>query len=155
MFVADAVEGGAVRIADGDAAVAVWIPPRATEITTRTAAALEAFNREMLGERGAMEMAELYERFESNHPLDPPHAYLSLLATHPEHRGRGAGQTLLASNLEEWDRQGVPTYLESTNPGNDHRYARAGYRRVGGFRAVRDDAPVTTMWRDVGGAAGE
>jgi predicted GNAT family acetyltransferase len=77
-----------------------------------------------------------------------------LLATHPDQRGRGVGQALLAANLERWDRDRVPAYLESTNPANDHRYERAGFRRVGGFRAVRNDAPVTTMWRAVGGAKG-
>jgi GNAT superfamily N-acetyltransferase len=93
-------------------------------------------------------MAELYERFEANHPTSPEHAYLSLLATHPDHRGHGFGQQLLAANLAAWDRLAVPAYLESTNPANDHRYERAGFRRAGGFRAVRDDAPITTMWRD-------
>jgi hypothetical protein len=34
---------------------------------------------------------------------------------------------------------------------NDHRYARAGFRPVGSFRAVIDDAQVTTMWRDPAG----
>jgi len=45
------------------------------------------------------------------------------------------------------DAAGVPTYLESTNPGNNHRYERTGYRDVGGFRAVLDDAWITAMWR--------
>jgi GNAT superfamily N-acetyltransferase len=92
-------------------------------------------------------MSELWERFDANHPRDEPHAYLSLLATHPKHQGRGLGQPLLAQDLERWDGAGVPTYLESTNPGNDHRYERAGFGRVGGFRAVLDDAPISTMWR--------
>jgi GNAT superfamily N-acetyltransferase len=98
-------------------------------------------------------MAELYERFESNHPAEPAHAYLSLLATHPGHRGKGVGQALLRENLREWDALGVATYLESTNPANDHRYVRAGYHPVGGFEAVRDGAPITTMWRSPGESA--
>jgi hypothetical protein len=57
------------------------------------------------------------------------------------------GQRLLAENLLGWDRAGVPADLESTNPGNDHRYERAGFRRIGGFTAVLDGAPITTMWR--------
>jgi GNAT superfamily N-acetyltransferase len=151
LFVADAVELGSVRLADEGAAVAVWIPPDATELTPATAAALDAFNVAALGERGAAEMSELYERFEANHPVAPAHAYLSLLATHPEHRGHGIGQLLLAANLADWDRLGVPAYLESTNPGNDDRYVRAGFRAMGSFRAVRDEAPITTMWRAIGG----
>jgi threonine dehydratase len=90
---------------------------------------------------------ELWERFAANHPHDEPHAYLSLLATHPDHRGQGIGQRLLAEDLARWDAARLPAYLESTNPGNDHRYERAGFRRIGGFRAVLDDAPISTMWR--------
>jgi len=59
------------------------------------------------------------------------------------------GQTLLAENLVDWDAQGIPAYLESTNPGNDHRYARAGFLPIGGFSAVLNSAHVTTMWRAV------
>ena len=150
LFVSDAVDLGEVRLVDEGAAVSVWIPPGATEITPASEATLEAFNLANLGEVGAKEIAELYRRFEANHPSDPPHAYLSLLATHPDQRGRGIGQALLAANLARWDALGVPAYLESTNPANDHRYERAGFRRVGGFKAVRDDAPITTMWRSVG-----
>jgi GNAT superfamily N-acetyltransferase len=153
LFVSDAVDLGEVRLAGDGAAVAVWIPPGATEVSPATEEALEAFNRAALGEAGAAEMAQLYGRFEANHPRDHAHAYLSLLATHPDHRGRGIGQTLLAANLAHWDALGVPTYLESTNPANDHRYERAGFRRVGGFTAIRDGAPISTMWRDIGPAS--
>jgi len=83
---------------------------------------------------------------------DEVSADLSLLATHPDHRGRGVGQALLAANLASWDRAGVPSYLESTNPANDHRYARAGFRSIGGFETVVDGAWVNAMWRNVGGA---
>jgi GNAT superfamily N-acetyltransferase len=83
------------------------------------------------------------------------HAYLSLLATHPERRGRGIGQALLAEDLAHWDAHGAPTYLESTNPANDHRYARLGFQPDGGFRAVRDDAWVSAMWRPVDAGAAD
>jgi GNAT superfamily N-acetyltransferase len=99
-------------------------------------------------------MRELWERFESNHPRHEPHAYLSLLATHPDHRGKGSGQRLLADDLARFDADGAPAYLESTNPGNDHRYERAGFRRIGGFEAVIDGAPIATMWRPAQGAEG-
>lgn len=151
-FVDDAFGLGGVWLLD-HAAVAVWIPPGGEELSEAAIAELSAFNVASLGEAGAREMAELYERFESNHPAEPQHAYLSLLATHPDHRGRGVGQQLLAETLAAWDSAGVPAYLESTNPGNDHRYERAGFRRVGGFTAVRDRAPITTMWREVGGSS--
>jgi len=138
---------GGVWMLESAAAVSVWVPPGGTEFTEDQAARLAAFNLETMGEAAARGLSELYERFEANHPTAEPHAYLSLLATHPDHRGRGIGQRLLAENLDSWDAAGVPSYLESTNPGNNHRYERAGFRRVGGFTAVLDDAPITTMWR--------
>jgi GNAT superfamily N-acetyltransferase len=151
IFVAAAQAQGGVRLLDGGAAVSVWIPPGGQELDEASLSALEAINARALGPVGAAEMAELYERFDANHPHDEAHAYLSLLATHPDHRGKGMGQMLLADNLRGWDAAAAPAYLESTNPANDHRYERAGFRRFGGFRAVRDDAPITTMWRPVGG----
>ena len=149
-FVASSQAQGGLWMLDDGAAVAVWIPPGGLELDEPGLATLEEFNLEVLGPDRARELHELYDRFEANHPTGEPHAYLSLLATHPDHRGRGVGQALLAEILSRWDALGVPSYLESTNPANDHRYERAGFRRVGGFTAVRDDAPISTMWRPVG-----
>ena len=150
-FVDGAFEQESLWLIGDAAAVSVWVPPAGQELSDGAIEALLRFNAAWLGEDGAREMSELYDRFDSNHPTTEPHAYLSLLATHPDHRGRGIGQALLAENLALWDALGVPSYLESTNPANDHRYERAGFRRVGGFTAVRDSAPISTMWRGVGG----
>ena len=150
---------GALRYATvfmtGDAsAVSVWVPPGGTELSDAGEAAVERLVRATLEPAAARAMLELWERFAANHPRDEPHAYLSLLATHPNHRGQGIGQRLLAEGLSRWDAARVPAYLESTNPGNDHRYERAGFRRIGGFRAVVDDAPISTMWRSPMGSTG-
>ena len=151
-FVEAAADQEGVWLVDGGAAVSVWVPPNGAELSDAALAEVEQYVLDELGPGGAAEMHELFERFEANHPANEPHAYLSLLATHPDHRGRGVGQGLLAEVLGTWDAAGVPAYLESTNPANDHRYERAGFRRVGGFTAVRDAAPISTMWRKVGGA---
>jgi GNAT superfamily N-acetyltransferase len=151
-FVASSQEQGGLWMLDDGAAVSVWIPPGGQELDGVGLVTLEAFNLATLGPDRARELRELYDRFEANHPTAEPHAYLSLLATHPDHRGRGVGQMLLAEILSRWDGLGVPSYLESTNPANDHRYERAGFRRSGGFTAVRGDAPISTMWRAVGGS---
>jgi ribosomal protein S18 acetylase RimI-like enzyme len=151
LFVDEAHNQGGVRVLLDGAAVSVWVPPGGAEVSPDGLALLDTLVRAHLGTEGTAELYELYDRFESNHPRSEPHAYLSLLATHPDHRGRGIGQILLADDLADWDAAGVPSYLESTNPANDHRYERAGFRRVGGFSAVRDGAPISTMWRAVGG----
>ncbi|MFL5685329.1 MAG: GNAT family N-acetyltransferase [Chloroflexota bacterium] len=152
-FVAAAVEQGSAFMTDGGEAVAIWVPPGRNELSPAGVEALDAFLDENLDAEAVAAMHTLFERFEASRAPLGPHQYLSLLATDPDHRGRGIGQVLLAANLATWDELGVPAYLESTNPANDHRYARAGFRPIGGFETVVDRAWITAMWRDVGGAA--
>lgn len=153
-FVTGAVAHGSVFLLDGPdgeaASVAVWLPPGVDELTPDQERQVDALMERTLTPERFDAYRLLWTRFDDAHPHDVPHQYLSLLATHPAHRGHGIGQRLLAENLARWDAAGLPAYLESTNPVNDHRYARAGFRPVGGFRSVIDAAPVTTMWRDAG-----
>ncbi|MFP3465559.1 GNAT family N-acetyltransferase [Leifsonia sp. SIMBA_070] len=152
-FALGAIPHGSVWLVDGPAGeaatVAVWIPPGTDELTDQQAEDVDALMERTLTPDRFEAYQRLWTLFEDSHPHDTPHMYLSLLATHPDHRGRGIGQRLLADTLARFGAEGVPAYLESTNPANDHRYERAGFRPVGGFRAVLDGAPVTTMWRDV------
>lgn len=154
LFVEGAARYGTVFLLDGGAAVSVWLPPGMPELTPDLEHELDALLARELAARAYEEMHALYARFDASRASVPAeHAYLSLLATHPDHRGKGVGQALLAADLAAWDAQGLPCYLESTNAGNDHRYARAGFRPVGGFRAVRDDASITAMWREAEGTS--
>ena len=146
-YVEGALRYSTVFTTEDVAAVSVWIPPGGTELSDDQEAEVVRFVEESLGPTSAQAMFELWERFAANHPSAEPHAYLSLLATHPDHRGRGVGQQLLAENLARLDADGIPAFLESTNPANDHRYERAGFQRIGGFTSVLDDAPISTMWR--------
>ncbi|WP_374010708.1 GNAT family N-acetyltransferase [Leifsonia sp. LS-T14] len=154
-FVEGALPHGSVFLQEGPAGeaatVAVWIPPGVDELTDEQETQVDALMERTLTPERFAAYQRLWELFEQSHPHAAPHMYLSLLATHPEHRGRGIGQRLLAETLERFDAEGLPAYLESTNPANDHRYERAGFRAVGGFRAVLDGAVVTTMWRDARG----
>ena len=133
----------------GEAAtVAVWLPPGVDELTKEQEAEVDALMARTLTPERFEAYRRLWQRFDETHPHGEPHMYLSLLATHPAHRGRGIGQRLLAEDLARFDAEGLPAYLESTNPANDHRYERVGFRAVGGFTSVIDGAAVTTMWRD-------
>jgi GNAT superfamily N-acetyltransferase len=147
LYVDGSLRYSSVSMTEGASAVSVWIPPGGTDLSEIQEATLEQLVTTSLEPAHARAMFELWQRFESNHRRDTPHAYLSLLATHPDHRGQGIGQRLLAEDLARFDKDDVPSYLESTNPGNDHRYERAGFQRIGGFHAVLDDAPISTMWR--------
>jgi ribosomal protein S18 acetylase RimI-like enzyme len=150
-YVEGALRYSSVFTTDDVSAVSVWIPPGGTELSDEQEADVVRLVEASLEPARAQAMFDLWERFEVNHPHAEPHAYLSLLATHPDHRGRGIGQQLLAEHLDRLDADGVPAFLESTNPANDHRYERAGFRRIGGFMSVLDDAPITTMWRPAHG----
>jgi len=131
---------------DGEAA-SVWIPPGGTEMSAGQEEAFEALAVSRLGDDAAAHLTRVMAAFDANHPHAEPHYYLSLLGTHPAHRGRGAGMALLANNLARIDGGGMAAYLESSNPANDHRYARVGFEPIGQFQLPEDGPMVTTMWR--------
>lgn len=129
------------------AAVALWIPPGKPELRPEDEERLEGLLAELLGD-GAARVLETFERFEDAHPTGEPHYYLSLLGTHPDHRGRGLGMGLLAATLEQIDVEGAPAFLESSNPVNTPRYERLGFAVSGEFELPGDGPSVTQMWRD-------
>jgi GNAT superfamily N-acetyltransferase len=129
------------------AAASVWIPPEGTELTEEEEGRVEDVLSDLVGPR-APELLTLLERFERSHPRRRPHYYLSLLGVHPDRRGEGLGMALLAENLERLDAEGVPSYLESSNPANNRRYERLGYQQVGEFSTPDGQCSVATMWRD-------
>jgi GNAT superfamily N-acetyltransferase len=147
LFMHSAVRYDWVWMTEDRGAAALWIPPGEPELSDEDEARVEPLLRELVGEH-ADAVLELLERFEANHPRDEPHYYLSMLGTHPEHRGRGKGMGLLAANLAVIDELGVPAYLESSNRANDHRYERLGFVRVGEFAAPGGEPTVACMWRD-------
>ena len=103
--------------------------------------------RELIGDRADAVM-ELIEGFEDSQPANPPHYYLSLLGVHDDYRGKGTGMRLLAENLDRFDAEGVPTYLESSNAVNNPRYEGLGYERIGEFTTPDDAVTITSYWRD-------
>jgi GNAT superfamily N-acetyltransferase len=145
-FVGSCVRFPCTQIVGDYAAAAVWIPPGEDELNEEAEARVEPLLDELIGAR-APEVLELMESFARIRPTDP-HYYLSLLGIDPAHRGEGLGMGLLAKSLESKDAEGVPSYLESTNPANNQRYERLGYRPIGEFTTPDGKHPVTTMWRD-------
>ena len=146
---------GAIRyphvwMLDNAAAVSVWIPPGGTEVSDEQFEELRTLAERRLGPIGPKAVIEVFDRFGRAHPQPEPHFYLSLLGTHPDWRGQGLGMRLLSANLAHADKEGVPTYLESSNPANDQRYQRVGYEPVVSFELPAGQR-VTGMWRSVGG----
>jgi GNAT superfamily N-acetyltransferase len=90
---------------------------------------------------------DLLNRFDAAHPRDEPHYYLSLLGTHPDHRGKGIGMGLLEHDLALIDAEGFPAYLESSNPADNARHTGVGFQAAGEFAYPGGGPVVTTMWR--------
>jgi GNAT superfamily N-acetyltransferase len=146
LFVAGALRYPCTWLTAGGEATSIWIPPGGTEMTPDQEQRLADLATEYLGVAAGAYL-ELVSRFEAAHPHAEPHYYLSLLGTHPDHRGHGLGMRLMASVLEQVDAEHAAAYLESTNPANDRRYAAVGFERHGEFRYPGGGPVVTTMWR--------
>jgi GNAT superfamily N-acetyltransferase len=146
LFVESALPYGWVWMAPNAETIAIWLPPGAPELSHEAERRIPPLLDELLGERAPVVLEGLL-RFETAHPHDEPHYYLSFVATHDDHRGKGIGEQLLAQNLALIDAEHMPAYLESSNPNNLARYERLGFRPRGEF-AIGDGGPViTTMWR--------
>jgi GNAT superfamily N-acetyltransferase len=132
--------GGALGTSD-DAGVALWLPPGVapdqnalSDIMLRTVA---PSRRE--------DVFAVFERMATHHPREP-HWYLPLIGVDPAHQGRGYGRALMTAALARCDRDGVPAYLESTNPRNITLYLRHGFEALATIQ-VGTSPPLVPMLR--------
>jgi len=123
-----------VWVADDGAAVALWDPPGLADIVAPEGAPLGL---------PAHEMARLHQYNAAVHDALPtePHWYLGVLGTHPAHAGRRLGRTVMAAGLARAAADGLPAYLETTNPGNVELYQRAGWEVTTALRM-----PELAIW---------
>lgn len=115
---------------DGLAGVALWLPPGTgpdndalAELTARTAVA------SMLKDAD-----KVFAQMTHFH-LKEPHWYLPLIAVDPARQGQGLGDKLMAHALARCDADGLPAYLESSNPRNLSFYERHGFTVLGRIQA--------------------
>jgi GNAT superfamily N-acetyltransferase len=142
-FVAASLRYPWTFVTPGAEAAAVWVPPGGVELTAAEETALERLLIDTTGRDVAAGILAVLAQFDAARPA-APHHYLSLLGTHPAHRGHGLGMGLLAENLTRFD---GPAYLESSNPANDARYARLGFTPYGKITTATGHT-MTTMWRE-------
>lgn len=154
-FAAAALDLGWVRVTDGAEAVALWIPPGSPELGPADEERLPGVIAGACEPASAARVTKLLDAFERSHPHEPPHFYLSLLATHPDHAGNGLGAGLVAANLAEIDAADPPppAFLESSNPRNLARYERLGFRPLREVELVAG-LTGTQMWRPPRGVGG-
>lgn len=141
--------GGQVYVVD-DACAAFWRDPSFEH--GRTAAnRVEADAGEIdvpFTDDEMTRLTALGETMMAAHPHEP-HWYLNVLSTIPSRQGEGLGASALDSVLRTCDAEGVPAYLESTNPRNMTLYRRHGFVETRTLD-IPDGPPLYAMWREPG-----
>jgi|SRR5690349_15892259 len=145
LFVSSSMRHGWTLVTSNAESAAVWITPGESELTDAEEQGLEGFLTEVAGPQVAAVILKISEQFEAARP-EEPHYYLSLLATHDDHRGAGLGMRLLRESLRRIDALGLPAYLESSNPANDRRYQSVGFTELTRL-TMPAGQQVSTMWR--------
>jgi len=87
------------------------------------------------------------ETMAREHP-SAPHLYLFTIGTRKAARGKGLGKRLLAPVLAAADRDGLPCYLENSNPANTGFYRAHGFERMNVLAAGPGGPPLEAMWRE-------
>jgi GNAT superfamily N-acetyltransferase len=83
---------------------------------------------------------------EKAHPTEE-HYYLEALGTHQDMQSKGIGSAVIRHVLDRCDAEGMPAYLESSNPRNIPFYARHGFEPTGEIAVGKGAPTVTAMWR--------
>lgn len=135
-----------VEMVEHGGGAAIWSEAGATAMSTReTVVALP----KMVGilRTGLMRSLRMMSAMDAGHPKEP-HRYLFFIGVRGDQQGTGAGGALLDSVLERCDADGVPAYLENSNPVNAAFYARRGFVERPPFALPKGAPPLTPMWRD-------
>ncbi|MCG6890326.1 MAG: GNAT family N-acetyltransferase [Gammaproteobacteria bacterium] len=130
--------------------VAVWSQPLAPARETQRKSAKLEFLRSHMGTASATRyqgIADFMSR-QSAALVDASAWYLSIVGVLPAWQNRGLGGALIAPVLEQADRAGVPTFLETFTPRNEPFYQRLGYRVAGTFFEPTIGAHYSLMLRE-------
>jgi GNAT superfamily N-acetyltransferase len=133
---------GTAHLAGGGAAAAMWLPPGVQPDLER----LTALTGEHAPKEQQADMDRVFAQMETYHPSEPCW-YLPLIGVDPTCQGRGYGSALLRYALEQCDRDGMPAYLESSNPRNIPLYQRHGFEIIGAIQAGTSPTVVPMLRR--------
>lgn len=131
---------------DDGSAVAVWMHPNQWKMSPlATLRVLPAMVRS-LGTKFPR-MLGAFNAVEKVHP-EAEHYFLEALGTSQQVQGKGLGSAVIRPMLDRCDAEGMPAYLESSNPQNIPFYARHGFQPTGEIMVGEGAPTVTAMWRD-------
>ncbi len=136
-------DGLLIETEDGDGA-ALWATPDVSPLGDDQTAALVELVRAHNGDRTGLVFSGLGA---VRQPTER-HWYLAGIAARRGQRGRGVGARLLEPFLARSDAEGVPIYLESSNPRNLTFYRRYGFEDHGPRVDLPENGPpLQGMWR--------
>lgn len=121
-----AVLNGSADVVEDGGGAALWLPPGVEPDGERLVGLL----REHSPTPRLPALMEIFDQMGQFHPKEP-HWYLPLIGVDPARQGTGLGSILLRHALARSDRDGLPAYLESSNPRNISLYERHGFVRLG------------------------
>jgi ribosomal protein S18 acetylase RimI-like enzyme len=124
-----AFERGTAHHVAGHAGAALWLPPGVEP----DEAALAALMTETVPPSVQKDAVGVMQQMASYHPSEP-HWYLPMIGVDPARQGQGLGGLLLRHATDICDRDGVPAYLESSNPRNVPLYERHGFEILGSIQ---------------------
>ena len=136
-FATGSFEHGSALVAANFCGSALWLPPGVHP----NAEALEQLFRDTAKPEHLDDVLATVEKMGEWHP-DEPHWYLPMIGVEPNAQKRGIGGALMSYGVSRCDQEGMPAYLESSNPRNISVYERHGFQVMGEIRV--GEAPVIT-----------
>lgn len=121
-----AFAAGTAHVVEGFGGAAFWLPPGVDADVERLTAIMEEHAEPSV----LPDAMRVFEQMDRYHP-EGPIWYLPLIGVDPAAQNQGHGSALLAYALARADEDGLPAYLESSNPRNITLYQRHGFEILG------------------------
>jgi GNAT superfamily N-acetyltransferase len=132
---------------------AIWSKPLDVETDNEKSLLKKDFIKTHMGETSLNAYLTIVSFMSEQLGEVPPDAwYLSIAGIKPDYQRQGLGAGLLMKVLNETDKNGIPTYLETFTPKNIRFYERMGYQIV---REVLEPVTGCSYWIMVRKAPGE
>lgn len=129
-FAGGAIASRSAFCSSGFAGAAMWLPPG---VGSDDDAILGLVWDSIPDERQA-DIFSLFDQMAAGHPAEP-HWYLPMIGVDTQQQGNGIGSALMQYALDRIDAEGLPAYLESSNPRNISLYRRFGFEVTGEIQA--------------------
>lgn len=145
-FGGKAIDTDSAFVSSGFEGAALWLPPGIASDEARMAQVLQdSVAPDLLDD-----VFSVFEQMDQYHPHEDVW-YLPLIGVDPAYQGKGIGAALMKAALHRVDEQGLPAYLESSNPRNVSLYERHGFESMGQIQ-VGASPIVTPMLRPASGS---